>query len=71
METGRTFRGMLIPLLPSYKSGNLNLETVQKEEMWKQKFPLNRRVSSAATPVIMKWLPGGVGGKADGMKLLS
>lgn len=59
METGRAFREILIPPLPSYELGNLKLGAVQREEMWKQKFPLNGRSNSVATPVIVKWLSGG------------
>lgn len=59
LETGRAFREILIPPLPSYELGNLKLGAIQREEMWKQKFPLNGRVTIVATPVIMKLLSGG------------
>lgn len=59
METGRAFRGILIAPLLSCKSGNLKLGTVQREEMGRQKFTLNGRVISVATPVVTKRLPGG------------
>lgn len=52
-----------------WKGENLKLGMVEGEEMSK-KFPLNGRVISVGTPVIMKWLPGSER-EADGMKLLS